>query len=249
MASKIDFSRPLLCLACDKDSLEANLRLAVQVAGEVDMIKVNDDAVDDAGLGPLVKPFLEFGLPLFVDEKNLKGARTMARRAVKAADLGVAFINAYALADYLLRGPVEALKGSDTRLLVLTVPTHFDDAYCLKYYRRPLAESVRMFSETAIEFGGDGILLPPTTLSAVSDLVIEIRATPGISLPDGKPRDEQRSFSTPEGAVLGGSNILIVGSAIANYPEGPAAGARRIKEEMLEAFKRRRARSPHWSAP
>lgn len=232
----LDFSRPLLCAALDQPTQSENLRLAEKIAGEVDMLKLNDDAIDDAGLASLVRPFQRIGLPLFVDRKDFKGSRTMARRAHKAAELGVAFINAFALADYLLKGPVEALEGSDTKLLVVTVPTHFDDAYCWKYHRRSLADTVRLFAETAVEVGGHGIILPAPTLFAVTDLDIEIRATPGISLPGAKPRGEQRSIETPAGAVRGGSKIVIVGDSIANHPDGPMAGARQVRTEMEEAW-------------
>jgi len=239
MALDFNFSAPWLCAALDQPDQLINLRLAEKVAGEVDMLKVNDDAVDGEGLRALVTPFLEFGLPLFVDMKMLKGARTMARRAQKAAELGVAFINAYALADRLLRGPVQALVGTSTRLLAVTVLTHHDDAYCRKYHGRSLEDTVRLLSETAVEFRCHGIILPAPTLHVVADLDIEIRATPGIR-PEWHPRkaNDQESTSTPAEAVRGGSKILIVGGPIAEYPDGPAAGARRIREEMMEAWAR-----------
>lgn len=232
----LDFSKPLLCAALDQPTLNENLRLAEKIAAWVDVLKLNDDAVDDAGLASLVRPFQELGRPLFVDRKDFKGSRTMARRAHNAAELGVSFINAFAAADYLLKGPVEALEGSDTKLLVVTVPTHFDDAYCWKYHKRSLADTVLLFAETAVEFGAHGIILPVPTLHAVTDLEIEIRATPGISLSGDKPRDEQRSISTPAGAVRGGSKVVIVGGSIANHPDGPEIGACLVRKEMAEAW-------------
>lgn len=235
----LDLSKPVLCLALDEGSLEGNLKLAEQAAGEVDMLKINDDSVDDAGLRACVEPFLQFRLPFWVDMKMLKGARTMGERATSAAKLGASFINAYALAERLLKGPVDALAGTETGLLGLTVPTHFGEAYCQLVFRRSLPDSVRFLSEIAMAQSLDGLLLPPTTLSAVED-IDTIKATPAIR-PDWseKKANDQESSATPAEAVLGGSKILIVGSPIRKYPDGPAAGARRIKEEMLEAFERR----------
>lgn len=232
----LDLSTPKLFVALNHRDMMENLRLAEKVAAYADGLKINDDAVDHAGLSPIVEPLLEFDLPLFVDEKNFKGAGTMASRAQTAAELGVTFINAYAQADHLLRGPVEALVGTQTILLAVTVLTHHGEEYCQRYFRRSLAESVRMLAETAVEFGCPGIILPGPTLSAVSDLNL-IKVVPGIR-PEGSERgaNDQESTATPTEAVVGGANILIVGGPIANYPGGPEAGARRIREEMESAL-------------
>ncbi len=233
---KLDLSKPLLCAALDQPTLRENLQLAEAVADEVGMLKVNDDAVDDGGLALLVKPFLEFGLPLFVDMKMLKGDRTMAERARKAVDLGVTFINAFALADRLLRKTLEVLEGTSTMLLAVTVLTHHDDAYCRKYHGRSLEDTVRLLAETAVEFRCHGIILPPPTLPVVTDLDL-IKATPGIRpLGVGEETNEQRSVLTPTGAVRRGSKIIITGGPIANHLDGPAVGARQIRAEMEDAW-------------
>ena len=232
----LDLSKPVLCLALDERSLEGNLRLAEQVANGVDMLKINDDSVDEAGLMACVEPFRQFHLPFWIDMKMLKGSGTMTERAKSAAALGASFINAYALADRLLRGPVAALEGTETGLLGLTVLTHYDDEYCRKFFKRSLADTVRLLAKTAVEFGCHGIILPPTPLSVVAD-IDTIKVTPGIR-PDWSERkaNDQESSATPTEAVLGGSKILVVGSPARNHPDGPAVGARRIKEEMEEAW-------------
>lgn len=238
----MDRTTPKLFVALNYRDMSDNLRLAEKVAGIANGLKVNDDAVDHAGLGPIVLPLMDFGLPLFVDEKNWKGSETMAYRAQTAAELGVAFINAFAQADYLLRGPVEALAGTKTSLLAVTVLTHHGEEYCQKYFKRSLPEAVRMLAETAVEFGCPGIILPGPTLSSVSDLNL-IKATPGIR-PDWSEREanDQESTATPTEAVLGGANILIVGGPIANYPDGSAVGVRRVREEMDAAFEQLKGR-------
>ncbi len=231
-------AKPGLCVALDQDDQLSNLRLAEKVASEVDALKLNDDAVDDAGLEQLVKPFLQFGRLIFIDMKMFKGARTMAARSRKAAELGVGLVNAFALADHLLRRTVETLAKTDTRLLAVTVLTHMDEAYCQKYFRCSLQEAVRMFSETAVDVGAYGSILPGTALNVVSNLDL-FKANPGIR-PLWSPRsNDQESTVTPAEAVRGGSNLIICGGPIANYLEaegGPLVGARRIKEEMEEAM-------------
>src|SRR3989338_7505420 len=107
----IAWERPQLCFALDADDISKNLRLAEETAQVVDILKINDDAVDESGLEAVVTPFLQFGLPIFVDMKMHKGKRTMSARALRAAKLGVALVNAFAEADRLLEGPAEALRG------------------------------------------------------------------------------------------------------------------------------------------
>jgi orotidine-5'-phosphate decarboxylase len=235
----IDLTKPVLGLALDQRSPDGNLRLAEKVVGEVDMLKLNADAADSVGWSSLLEPYRQFELPIFLDIKMLQGKGTMAERAKLAASLGVDFINASAMQDFLLTGPVQALVGTDTRLLGLTIPTHFGEAYCREYFGRSLNETVSFLARKAVGFGCHGIILPATSLLAVADLDT-IKVTPAIR-PDWSERaaNDQEETATPTEAVLGGSNILIVGSPIRKYHDGPVEGARRIREEMLEAFARR----------
>ena len=185
-----------------------------------------------------MKPFLKFGKPLFVDMKLFKGARTMWERAEKAAELGVTLINAFALADRLLRPVVQRLARTDTRLLAVTVLTHMDEAYCQKYFRRSLPEAVGLFADTAWTVDAYGVVLPGTALNVVKDSSL-FKATPGIRSPWAPQSNDQESVVTPAEAVSGGSNLIICGGPIANYPEaegGPLTAVRRIKEEMEEAL-------------
>jgi orotidine 5'-phosphate decarboxylase subfamily 1 len=229
------FNRPLLCPALDLQTLDGNLRLAEEIADLADAFKVNDDAVDDAGLEALVKPFGQFGRPIFVDMKMLKGSRTMKERAQGAVRLNVALINAFALADKLLAKTTEFLKGKGTRLLAVTVLTHHDENYCQEYFRRSVEESVRFFSQKALDFGCDGFILPAPTLPAVKDFD-GIKGTPAIR-PVWSQRDanDQELTATPAEAVRMGSNILIAGSPIAKAPNRRES-VLRFLEEMDNAW-------------
>lgn len=150
--------------------------------------------------------------PIFADIKMWNGTRTMKSVLQTFIDLEVEYVNVYALADDLLPKAIEITKGTKTKVLGLTVLTHFNEAYCQKHFKRSLPETVRHFSEVAIEAGCHGIILPGTTLNVVKD-IITIKGVPGVR-PEWYKDDRHEEEVTPREAVENGADILVAGSPI-----------------------------------
>ena len=170
-----------------------------------------------------------FGRPVFADLKMWNGTRTMRSVIEIMVANEVDYLNVYALADDLLPKAIQATDGSKTKVLGLTVLTHFNDAYCLKHFRRTLKKTVRHFTEVAIDKGCHGIILPGTALEVVKDLKT-IKFVPGVR-PKWYKDTRHEEEVEPRIAVEQGADNLVCGSPIMKDADKVVA-LRRVLSEM-----------------
>ncbi len=199
-------------------------------------IKFNLDAMLHTGDEPLyffIDKITRLGLPVFGDLKMWNGSRTMEAVIKTFVALGVDFVNVYALADRKqLEKAVKATEGSKTKILGLTVLSHYDDAYCQKWFKRTVREAVVDFSRFALEAGLHGILLPGTMLGEVNDLDT-IKAATGVR-PKWYTDSRHEQEATPAEVVKGGATFGVCGSPILKQPTDTEriAAFLRILDEM-----------------
>jgi orotidine-5'-phosphate decarboxylase len=156
--------------------------------------------------------------PIFADIKMWNGTRTMKSVFQTLVDLEVEYVNVYALADNLLPKAIEITEGTGTEVWGLTTLSHYNNAYCLKHFRRTLPETVLHFSEVAIEAGCHGVILPGTMLYAINH-INTTKVVPGVR-PEGYEDDRHEEEVTPKEAIENGADFLVVGSPImkSKYP-------------------------------
>lgn len=154
----------------------------------------------------------QLGRPVFVDLKMLNGSRTMRSVLETLVKMGVDFTNIYALADDLLPEALRITEGSKTKVLGLTVLTHFTEGYCQRWFRRSLRETVRFSAEVALERGCHGIILPGNTLDVVQDLKT-LKVVPGVR-PKGYKDTRHEQEVTPREAAEKGADIAVCGGPI-----------------------------------
>ena len=177
-----------------------------------------------------LEQFQQLGRPVFADLKMWNGTRTMRSVVETLVKCEVDYLNVYALADSLLLDAVKATKGSKTKILAVTVLTHYDDDYCRKWFRRTLRETVRLGAEVSLERGCHGIILPGTALDVVADLQTE-KVTPGIRLP-WYPEDARHQQEVEPGiAIARGATGLVCGGPVMKSPE-------KLGIDNVEALKR-----------
>lgn len=170
-----------------------------------------------------------FGRQVFADLKIWNGGRTMESVVRNLIEAGVDYLNVYALADTLLPRAIKAVEGSKTKILGLTVLTHYGEDYCQKHFRRTLRETVRHFAEVALEQGCHGIILPGTALDVVQDLQT-LKVVPGVR-PKWHQDTRHKEEVEPKGAVEQGADILVCGSPIMKSSDKIAA-LKRVLSEM-----------------
>jgi len=173
-----------------------------------------------------------FQRPLFIDLKMWNGARTMSEVFKAVADQGATMVNVYALADSMLDKAIKVAKEAKLIVLGVTVLTHYNEAYCQKFFKRSLDETVRLLAETALQRGCDGYILPGTTLDAVSDLG-GIKFNPAVRPAwfEDKKANLQEQIMTPSDALRKGSSIVSCGSPIFKSPD-PKEALRQILAEI-----------------
>jgi len=192
-------------------------------------IKVNLDYILQHGYARAFSDLRVYDRQLFVDLKMWNGKRTMVDVAKAMVGHEVDFFNIYALADSEIPPVIEVTRGTKTKVLAVTVLTHYDDAYCQRHFQRSLWEAVRHFGETAVELGCDGIILPGTVLDAVAHLDT-VKVVPGV-----RPlwyKDTRHSEEIePSVAKKKGADIVVCGSPIMKSDD-PAAAMKRILQEL-----------------
>ncbi len=228
--------KPFLFVALDglmkkeKETLETAERLS-DVEGNFGF-KVNLDYLLDRGLRnpSTLGNIQQFNRLVFTDLKMWNGTSIMASIIGSLVDKGVDYLNVYALADDLLPKAVKIAEGSKTKILGLTVLTHFTEAYCRKWFQRSLKDTVRLGAEVALERGCQGIILPGTTLDIVKDLETE-KVNPGIRS-EWYPEDERHEQKvTASEAVNRGATALVCGGPIMKSQE-------KVGIDSVEALKR-----------
>lgn len=228
-------NQPFLFVALDDLAMreELTLKIAEQLSGVEGNFgfKINLDYLlnPERTLKDAIKKIQQFGRPVFTDLKMWNGTRTMASIIENLVRMGVDYLNVYALADELLPAAIEMTKGSKTKVLGLTVLTHFDEAYCRKWFRRSLEKTVKLGAEVAVERGCHGIILPGPALKIVQDLKT-IKAVPGIR-PKGYRDTRHKQEVTPREAIRNGANIIVAGSPIMKT-EDPCQSLKEILSEM-----------------
>ena len=234
---------PFLFVAFDE--LRSNPRHALydisylSDSGEPFGIKVNLDAMLNVtdSLKRTLRILVNCDRPLFADLKMWNGSRTMECIAKAFVDEGVNFINVYALADRQLEKAVRAVEGSNTKILGLTVLSHYDTRYCKKWFGRTLAKTVKDFSKFALRAGCDGIIVPGAALGVVKNLRT-IKMATGVR-PQWYRDDRHEQEATPAEITRGGAQFMVCGSPILGQPTmGKKLEAlRKIIQEMKVAAK------------
>lgn len=222
----------------EKPDESRNDFFALHESGEHFGVKINLDYVLQNGfsdLSNLMRELKHYCHPLFVDLKMWNGSRTMESVVKTLVSLGVDFVNVWALADKQMAKAVKATEGSNTKVLGLTVLSHYDDAYCQKWFKRNLIEATADFSRYAVEAGCHGIILPGTTLGVVKDLQTTKMAT-GLR-PTWYKDDRHEQEVTPVEVARGGAEYAVCGSPILKQPskEEKITALRKILEEMRQA--------------
>ena len=226
--------QPFLFIALD--GLHSREKETLKIAEQLSAVpgpfgfKVNLDYL--LNLGVSVRTSLRWirrlGRPVFADIKMWNGPGTMESVIGILVEAGVEYTNVYALADNLLPPALKVAEGTKTKVLGLTVLSHYSEGYCQKHFYRSLAETVRHFAIVALEAGCHGIILPGTALDIVQDLKT-IKAVPGIRPIWYKDTRHEEEIQPGE-AVKKDANILVCGSPIMKTPDKVAA----LKKVLFE---------------
>lgn len=216
--------RPKLAIALDVDDLILARRLASSVSPYFGVAKVGLELFSAAG-PEAIGVMHDLGMEVFLDVKLHDIPNTVGKAARVLGALGARYLTMHARggADMLTAGIAGLNDGAeaaglDTPIgLAVTVLT--SDAGAPAHI---VPSRLRM----AMEAGCGGIVCAAADLADARTIAPRlVRVVPGIR-PEGVPADDQARPATPQEALDGGADLLVIGRAVTNADDPEEAAAK-----------------------
>ena len=172
---------------------------------------------------------------VFLDMKLHDIENTVSKGVESAAQLGVTFLTVHAYPQ-TMTAAVAARKGSDLKVLAVTVLTSYDDIDLAQAgYSTSVEALVARRAQQAHDLGMDGLVCSPEEalplrLAVGNDMLF---VTPGIR-PVGAAHGDQKRVATPTQAIDAGADYLVVGRPITAAAD-PKAAAEAVVAEIAAA--------------
>jgi orotidine-5'-phosphate decarboxylase len=220
--------------ALDVDTHEQALAAAQSLGPEGAWVKVGFQLFTRCGPA-IVEDLRDLGKRVFLDLKFHDIPNTVAKGAAAAADLGASFITVHASGGKaMIAAAREAVEGTDTRILAVTVLTSLSDEALRDEVGFPetSSQAVVRLAQLAVYAGTHGIVCSPREIELVRHAVGDepLVVTPGVR-PAWASRDDQARVMTPKEAARAGANFLVIGRPVLRH-ENPALALRLVREEM-----------------
>lgn len=226
--------RTELIVVLDVDTREDALR-TVDACGACPFFKVGSQLFTRCGPS-IVREIQDLGKKVFLDLKFHDIPNTVAKAAKSAADLGVALFTLHAIGGRrMIEAAREAVEGSETRILGVTVLTSLSDEMLKSEMGLPetTSQAVARLARLAVESGAHGVVSSPQEIAHVREAVglKPLIVTPGIRPAWSASKDDQVRITTPRQAAEAGADFVVIGRPILKH-ESPAEAVRLILEEL-----------------
>ena len=222
-------------VALDTTDPDYARQLAERVRGHVGGLKLGLEFFSAHGPDG-VRPFIELGLPVFLDLKYHDIPNTVAGACRAAASLGVSILNVHAQGGAaMMRAAGEAAKSVSpaTKVIAVTMLTSLSDEDLPSLgLAAPVGDQVLRLASLARQSGLDGVVCSAHEISSLRrelgpDFLLVV---PGIR-PAGAALGDQRRVMGPVEARDAGASILVIGRPITGAPD-PALAARDIAQSL-----------------
>ena len=226
-------SQDRLIVAIDEPDVASASALLNQLSGRVRRVKVGLTLYLSAG-PEIVRQWVDDGWKVFVDLKCHDIPYQVGRAVGVLADLGAELVTVHTSGGReMMAAAADAVRGTDTRVLGVTVLTSLDRAALDEVVPGAIpGDLVVRRALLAVEAGLDGVVASPLELGPLRSALpqgFEI-VTPGIR-PAGSASGDQRRTATPAEAIAAGATSLVVGRPITGATD-PAAAAEAVLAEM-----------------
>jgi len=226
-------SQDRLIVAIDEPDVASASALLNQLSGRVRRVKVGLTLYLSAG-PEIVRQWVDDGWKVFVDLKCHDIPYQVGRAVGVLADLGAELVTVHTSGGReMMAAAADAVRGTDTRVLGVTVLTSLDRAALDEVVPGAIpGDLVVRRALLAVEAGLDGVVASPLELGPLRPALpqgFEI-VTPGIR-PAGSASGDQRRTATPAEAIAAGATSLVVGRPITGATD-PAAAAEAVLAEI-----------------
>jgi orotidine-5'-phosphate decarboxylase len=204
-----------LIVACDNLNDKSLDTLIGSLRGNADYIKIGMEAYYRYG-NDLVKE-LKKDFKIFLDLKLHDIPNTVEKSLENLIDLKVDLLNVHAQGGYeMMKRAADIVKGSDSKLIAVTILTSLDQKDLVQLYNTNLnlSELAINLAKISKEAGCDGVVCSPMEARGVKDACGKdfLTVTPGIRFDSDK--GDQKRVMTPKMAIESGSDILVIGRSI-----------------------------------
>ena len=222
-------------VALDTTDPDYARQLAERVRGHVGGLKLGLEFFSAHGPDG-VRPFIELGLPVFLDLKYHDIPNTVAGACRAAASLGVSILNVHAQGGAaMMRAAGEAAKSVSpaTKVIAVTMLTSLSDEDLPSLgLAAPVGDQVLRLASLARQSGLDGVVCSAHEIASLRrelgpDFLLVV---PGIR-PAGAALGDQRRVMGPVEARDAGASILVIGRPITGAPD-PTLVARDIAQSL-----------------
>lgn len=229
--SVVEDKNPII-VALDGKSWEEILPLLDSLRTSGCVLKVND-LMFDKGMEWLLPNLSVYGEVM----ADLKGhdipntLKNIAKRLSRYAPWAVT-IHASGGRE-MIKASVDALKGTKTKVLAVTVLTSIDENTSQEIYSRLPVEQVRVLARIAHESGAHGFVCSPEEVEELKKTYPDMLAiVPGVRSA-GKDVGDQKRTDTPSATIKRGANRIVMGRQILEA-KNPVAEVERVMREELE---------------
>jgi orotidine-5'-phosphate decarboxylase len=227
--------RDRLIVALDLPTAREAEAMVERLGDAVTFYKVGYQLAFAGGLS-FVDHLIRGGKRVFLDMKLHDIENTVRKGVENVARLGVTFLTVHAYPQ-TMKAAVAA-RGSDLKILAVTVLTSYDDIDVAEAgYSTNVDTLVARRAQQAQDLGVDGLVCSPEEASPLrlvvgSDLLF---VTPGVR-PVGTAQGDQKRVATPGQAIKAGADYLVVGRPVTEAAD-PKASAQAIVQEIAAAAK------------
>jgi orotidine-5'-phosphate decarboxylase len=230
-------ARERLIVALDVPSIAEAEALVARLGDAVSFYKIGYQLAFAGGID-FARVLASAGKQIFLDLKLHDIGNTVARGVESVARLGASFLTVHAYPQ-TMHAAVDARKGTDLRLLAVTVLTSYDDAdLAAAGYDFTVSELVAERAAQARDVGIDGLVCSALEVEMLRPLLGPgvVLVTPGIRPADAEVGDQKRVM-TPAAAIAAGADYLVVGRPVIAARD-PKAAADAIVAEIAQAIRR-----------
>ena len=225
-----------LIVALDLPSVDAARGIVARLDGIATFYKVGLWLIFAPGFEAFLDDLLSSGCDVFLDAKMFDIGETVKQGVRRAAERGVSLVTVHGDGD-IIRAAVAGKRGSDLKVLAITVLTSTDDAGLRELgIGLSVEELVRQRVKSCAAWGCDGVIASPGDLPVIRSMPEAeglLAVTPGVRLA-GAGLDDHKRAGTPAQAIADGADYLVVGRPIVQAAD-PAAMAARIIADMTSA--------------
>jgi orotidine-5'-phosphate decarboxylase len=223
-------ARDRLIVALDVPSVADAETMVARLGDGVSFYKIGYQLAFAGGLS-FAQTLSRAGKRVFLDLKLHDIGNTVARGVESVAKLGATFLTVHAYPQ-TMHAAVDARKGTELRILAVTVLTSYDDAdLAAAGYDFTVSELVAERAAQARDIGVDGLVCSAEEAANLRSIASAgmVLVTPGIRMP-GADKGDQKRIMTPTAAIAAGADHLVVGRPILAAPDPKAAAEAIIAE-------------------